>query len=139
MYSAALLRLSSMQSPAFSELGKELVAFLFLIFRSSHEEESRNILLHLLLTPLCTALSRCSAEDELILVCGGELTEIAKCNADLFKTQVAVLSNENRSVLQNAMRTAISSTQSIRTGGSLKNNSITGGNAMRIDLSRYKK
>jgi hypothetical protein len=140
IFPAVALRFGSLRLPIFSEFGKTLAAILFLFFNGTTDLDAQSKLLELMLTPLCAALTPCSLDDSLLQVCGDGVTGIAQSNPELFKAQVMALSPANRSVLQNAMRSAMLQKQK---GSNTSQSSSTGSSedrpAKKMDFSRYQK
>lgn len=141
IFPAVILRLTSLEGFAQLEFGQHIIKFLFFALSNAPSLESKNILLQLMLSPLCATLSYYTAECDIMHFCGANFIEIARINPESFKVQVALLSDAHRSIMQNSMRFAIISQQhqGVKSGPNtaIAEAGIRGALTKKIDLSRY--
>ena len=138
LFPVLILRIGSITSLLDSALALAVVKLLFILFSNSPSLQNRSAFLQVMLTPLCTAMNHFRLDDAFISFCGGAITEIAQSNAELFKSEVLILSDDNRLTLQNAMRSSM--VRKVDNGSAAL--SPVGNNlsdVKRIDLSRYQK
>lgn len=130
---------------------------LFLLF-AVVKPEQKTALLELFLTPMCAKIAEHLTDSEFLLACGRSLTHFARQEADTFRTQVPLLSERHRTVLQGVMKLALQVDTGAGAGGVAAANSgggsgsfggsagASGGSAagapssgMTINMSKYKK
>lgn len=152
---ALLTRLSF--SADSTEIRVLIIKALFLLFAVVHADQ-KSALLELFLTPMCAKIAENLTDSEFLLVCGRGLTHLARQEAETFRTQVPLLSDRHRTVLQGVMKLALqvdsgagaggfSAPQESGHAGSFGNASASGGAAvgmpaasgMTINMSKYKK
>ena len=131
-----IVRLSS--SSVVTESGTSLimVQILFLLF-SFTPEVRRDVMLAVVLPPVCTLLTREGASSSVTQLCGKGVTHLARACPEAFKAQVASLTDSHRLALQMSMRTVLdqqSAPSSVSPGASGE-----GPVVKKIDISRYRK
>ena len=83
-----------------------IIKALFLLF-AIVKPDQKSALLELFLTPMCAKIAENLTDSEFLLVCGRGLTHLARQESDTFRTQVPLLSERHRTVLQGVMKLAL--------------------------------
>jgi hypothetical protein len=153
---AFLLRLSYQND---STEARVLIIKALMMFFSLVRAEQKSALLELFLTPMCAKINECTTDVEFLLTCGRGLTHLARLEPETFRTQVPLLSERHRTVLQGVMKLALqqqqqqqgseagagagsahtSGKQGFIGGNSPSTPGATGPAGMTINMSKYKK
>lgn len=101
-------------------------------------ETSRESYLKLVLSPLCGCMTRRPVPSPVAVLCANKITQLARLCPDVFRAQVASMSEANRLTLQSSMRYVLELQSSASSSGS---NSISDGTSSikKIDMSKYRK
>ena len=129
-----------------------IIKALLILFALARAEQ-KSALVELFLTPMCAKLCEHPKDNEFLLASGRGVTHLARQEPEIFRTQVPLLSDSHRTVLQGVMKlalqqsSAVDANQSTIGGGSggSGGNGVgqMGGSAgkpgMTINMSKYKK
>lgn len=94
-----------------------LIVKALFVFFAIVKAEQKLVLLELFLTPMCAKIAEHLTDSEFLLVCGRGLTHLARQEAETFRTQVPLLSERHRTVLQGVMKLALQVDSGVAAGG----------------------
>jgi hypothetical protein len=115
---------------------------LFLLFNSLVDDSSRSVYIAAILLPICKVAENKPLDSNIVVFLGKAVTHIARNFPQLFKDNIATLSEFSRNLLMSIMRAAIQSMEqsgAAMSNDTQNNNSSGGLKIKKIDISGYKK
>jgi uncharacterized membrane protein YgcG len=103
-----------------------LLQLFFLIFNLASGDEIKSLHLKLFLPALCTLIRLKGLSDPLSLISGKGITHIARTAPLVFKTEIMLVSDENKLLLQNIMKAILEQQQSSSSSTTSTNSSHIG-------------
>jgi hypothetical protein len=124
-----------------------LIIKAILVLFSMAKADQKSALVELFLTPMCASLMVHTSDDaEFVSVCGVGLTHLARLAPDVFRSQVPLLTEQHRGVLQQVMKQALQQQQQQQqqqqaagTQQGSFNAAPSSTSSMQINMSKYKK
>jgi hypothetical protein len=121
-----------------------LIIKAILVLFSMAKADQKSALVELFLTPMCASLMVHASDAEFVSVCGVGLTHLARLAPDVFRSQVPLLTEQHRGVLQQVMKQALQQQQQQQqqaagTQHGSFNAAPTSTSSMQINMAKYKK
>ena len=123
-----------------------MLQLVFLVHNLMSDDVQKTAYLHMLLPPMCAMLTILDLSSPSAQLCGKGITHIARTSPQMFRSEIMLLPEQSRVVLQGAMRAVLESmnqsvginaTQSAAGGGQSQLSASQGG-VKKIDMSKYR-